>query len=142
MGEVMDANPPGNNPDHISTLTAQAIFHEEEVQTSTETVNVTPTATNNDLDNMSGTWTGTAQWLCDDNPTWNMSMNFRANGTVTITLSGPGETTSSEGKWVIQENKISIQLQTNFWYGTVSEKTIKGSFEDNDCSGVWYAQKN
>jgi hypothetical protein len=141
LGDIPAANEFGNNPDHIATLTAQATLQQEEVQTSTETVNVTPTATNTALDMIPGTWTGTAQWMCDDNPVWNMSMDFRVNETVIITLSGPGETTSAEGKWVLQDNKISIQLQTNFWYGTVSEKTIKGSFEENDCSGVWKAQK-
>jgi hypothetical protein len=141
MGEIMDANPPGYNPDHIATLTALVTRQEEIIETSTGTVKVTPTTTNTALDNMSGTWTGTAQWMCDDNPVWNMSMDFRVNETVIITLSGPGETTSAEGKWVLKENQIRIQLQTNFWYGTVSEKAIKGYFEENDCSGVWFAQK-
>lgn len=141
MGEIMDANPPGYKPDHIGTLTAQVTRQEQVVETSTLTPSVTTTSTNSDEDKITGTWTGTAQWKCNDNPVWNMTMNFQSNGTVSITLSGPGETTSAEGKWVLQENQIRIQLQTNFWYGTVTENNIRGSFEEDDCSGVWFAQK-
>ena len=140
LGEVMDANPPGNNPNYAGTLAFEQTEQEKQSATTTSLV-ITTTSTSVEENSIEGTWRGTAQWLCENNPVWNLSMNFQSNGSISATLSGPGDTTIAQGSWTLEGNEIRIQVQTNFWYGTLTDKTIKGTFEEDDCSGVWLIKK-
>lgn len=140
LGEVMDANPAGNNPNYAGTLAAESTIQPEQSATITP-MQLTATSTSVEENAIEGSWQGTAQWLCDDNPVWTLTMSFQANGSVSATLSGPGDTTTSQGSWTLDGNEIQIQFNTNFWYGTLSENKIDGFFEEDECSGVWNLKK-
>jgi len=140
LGEVMDANPAGNNPNYAGTLAAEQTEQNKQSATTTSPV-VTTTSTSVEKNPIEGTWQGTAQWLCDNNPVWTLSMSFQANGTVSATLTNQNEIFTSQGSWILEGNEIRIQFSTNFWYGTYSENSIDGFFEEDDCNGVWSIKK-
>jgi hypothetical protein len=88
-----------------------------------------------------GKWSGSAQWLCDNNPLWSLILDFKTNGMVSVTLSGAGQTNVEEVPWILSGTKIEIHSPYNQWSGTVSGNTMEGTFADDVCNGVWSASR-
>ncbi len=103
---------------------------------------VEPSPTDPDTPNIVGMWHGTAQWICDTNPIWSTSLEFRSNGMVSATLSTTTDTTSADGSWEINGNEIRLQFERGLWVGTISENTISGTFVEENCNGVWSVSKD
>jgi hypothetical protein len=157
LGEVMDANPPGLNTNHIRTLTAEVAQNQEQIPTqpdieNTATSAIAPpqgaspqaglTPTNDEPAQINGKWSGTAQWLCEDNPSWDTTLDFRSNGAVSATLSNSSGTFNQDGTWMLAGNDIELYFQYGTWAGTVDGNTIQGTFADDACSGVWSVTRN
>jgi hypothetical protein len=88
-----------------------------------------------------GKWSGSAQWLCDNNIIWSLILDFKSNGMVSVTLSGAGQTYVNEYPWILSGDKIEIHSPNGHWSGTVSGNTMEGTFADDACNGVWSATR-
>jgi hypothetical protein len=84
-----------------------------------------------------GKWAGDAQWLCDNNPSWTVVLNFDSDGTVTATVTGVGEPITQEAPWVLIGNDLHIDFDTTPWVGTLSGDSITGTFGEESCKGTW-----
>lgn len=120
--------------------------------TSSTTQGTSPTATpppvigSSPLDpyssNIPGLWHGTAQWLCDTNPVWSTSLEFKPNGSVSATVSNTSDTASADGSWEVSENEVRLLFERGLWVGIISGNTINGTFAEKDCDGVWSVMKD
>ena len=142
LGEVMDANPPGYTTNHTGTLTAEAAPTKEGSSTEANPPQIEPSPTNADPLKIAGVWHGTAQWLCDNNPIWSTKLEFRTNGDVRATVSTNTEYYDADGSWVKNGNEIEIKFETGLWIGTIAENTIRGTFTETNCNGVWSLRKD
>ena len=142
LGEVMDANPQGFTPNHVGTLTAEAVPTQNGSPTEANPPQIEPSPTHADSLEIAGVWHGTAQWLCDNNPIWSTRLEFKSNGSVIATLSTNTDYASADGSWVVNGNEISIQFETGLWIGTISKNTINGTFTEEHCNGIWSVSKD
>ena len=118
-------------------VTSQAVYTQEASPQQIE-----PSLTSTDTQNIFGVYRGSAQWLCDNNPIWSTSLEFRSNGSVSATLSKTTDTASAAGSWDVSGNEISIRFERGVWVGIISENTISGTFAEENCSGVWSVTKD
>ena len=120
-----------------------------EVYTPTSTIAPTPESTppaeasptDDPSREITGKWSGSAQWLCDNNIIWSIILDFKSNGMVSVTVSGAGQTNVEEVPWILSGNKIEIHSPYNQWSGTVSGNTMEGTFAEDTCNGVWSATR-
>jgi hypothetical protein len=117
-------------PTPIGTISA--------TQAETPQPQVSPTSV--DADSFLGVWTGTAQWQCENNPVWSISLDFKENGSVSATVTFKGEVTSADAAWVRTGDSIELQFITP-WTGTISGNTMNGTIADENCAGNWSASK-
>lgn len=122
--------------------------HPEKAPVTTETVpppetlqKAEPSLTQKESQEITGQWHGQAQWMCDDNPSWALTLDFQANGTVTATLVNSSNTSEETANWVLTEDNILIQFSPTPWNGKVTGETMSGAFSDTQCSGIWFAIK-
>ena len=105
----------------------------------TVTPAVTPTQENQGI---LGDWNGTAQWLCKTNPVWQVQMNFSSDGKVSaILISEVGSSDTVNANWSMSGETITIDFPGTVWTGIVEENTISGTFDDENCSGVWLVNR-
>ena len=142
LGVVMDANPPGYQTNHMGTHAAETLATKVVSPTETSPPHIEPSPTNVGPVELSGIWHGTAQWLCDDNPIWSTKLEFRTNGDVRATVSTNTEYYDADGSWVKNGNEIEIKFETGLWIGTIAENTIRGTFTETNCNGVWSLRKD
>ena len=132
-------------PPILETLPTQETSASNTQETSTTATTppiIEPSPLDPDSPNIAGLWHGTAQWLCDTNPIWSTSLEFRPNGSVSATLSKTTDTVSADGSWEVNGNEISILFERGLWVGTISGNTISGTFAEKDCNGIWFVTKN
>lgn len=115
---------------------------QETSPTETTPPTIEPSPTDPDTPIIAGLWHGTAQWLCDANPIWSTSLEFRLNGMVSATLSTTTDTASADGAWELNGNEISLRFERGLWVGIISGNTISGTFTEENCSGVWSVSKD
>jgi hypothetical protein len=157
MGEVMDANP-HSGPDHASTLEAEStrgptitpspadptprtsqILKSD--PTAPQHLRAEPSPTSAESEGIPGLWHGTDQWLCGENQVWWTNLEFDADGSVHATLSSSTDTVYADAPWTLSGNQISLHFETDLWTGTIAGNTIEGTFEEDNCSGVWSVTK-
>ncbi len=129
------ANPIQETPNLENTLTLEPSITQESSQQDE------PQSTDDELNQVDGEWKGSAQWLCDDNPTWMVSFDFKSNQKVAATLTNSSDTISADAPWVLNGDEIEIQFEATIWVGTITDNTMKGSFVEDTCSGVWSVTK-
>jgi len=122
-----------------STVTIAPTQANTKIEVATPQAQSSPTNPNEDI--LLGLWTGTAQWLCDKQPLWQITMNFMEIGTVTITLSGPSDPIVNNFPWFLDGNTIQILIDQGDWYGSIYGNTMTGSFVEDKCNGVWSVTK-
>jgi hypothetical protein len=103
---------------------------------------IEPSPTDPDSPTIAGLWHGTAQWLCDTNPIWSTSLEFKSDGMVHATLSTTTDTANADGSWQVKGDEISMQFERGLWIGTISGNTISGTFAEENCNGVWSVSKD
>ena len=101
-----------------------------------------PSSTDDNSQYIIGRWSGVAQWLCDDNPPCMTTLDFKADGMVTVTCTYSGQSPAvMDTTWVLNDDNIQIQSETSPWIGTISGNTMQGNFvetrADYQCNGVW-----
>jgi len=88
-----------------------------------------------------GQWSGTAQWFCDNQPIWSMTLDLQPNEVVTATLTIPGQTNHQDGTWVLSGDDINLYFEHGFMIGTVSGNSMEGTFSEENCTGAWSVSK-
>lgn len=110
---------------------------------ATPTMEVSPTG---EASQIIGLWSGTTQWLCDNSPPMETTMDFKSTGKVTIIFVWQGmDPVIREANWTLNAGEINISVEYGGEYdqmkGTVTGNTITGSFEEHnenfDCYGTW-----
>ncbi len=101
-----------------------------------------------DDDEIQGQWIGMAQWLCDNNLPWEITMVFSNDGSANITaVSGANSVVENAG-WTLNGEDIQIQFKESLWEGTMMNGTMQGIMNDTGtttgkpCNGVWYAARD
>ena len=94
---------------------------------------------------IAGTWAGTAQWLCTNNPACQVTLDILADGTLSSTVACPSLTLSASGTWSLSDNLITLIFDgyAEIWSGTVTDDGISGAITGGgeDCDGVWSVSK-
>ncbi len=122
-----------------STLTLVPAQADTEIEVATPHAQASPTSPNEET--LLGKWSGTAQWLCDDQPSWWITMDFMRTGNVRITFSGPSEPIVNNFPWFLDGNNIKIQTEYSNWVGAIAGNSITGTFSEENCNGVWSVTK-
>ena len=113
-------------------------------ETSTPAVKITPPTTTptQEMAELIGDWSGSAQWMCDNNPVWQVQMSFSSDGKVSAILtSEAGSTDTVNVNWFLSDETITIKFPANDWTGIVEENEISGTFNEENCSGIWIIHK-
>lgn len=110
-----------------------------QIEVATPQAQASPTSPKEET--LLGKWRGTAQWLCDDQPSWWITMDFMRTGNVRITISGPSEPIVNSFPWFLDGNNIKIQTEYSNWVGAITGNSINGTFSEENCNGVWSVTK-
>jgi hypothetical protein len=90
---------------------------------------------------LAGEWTGTARWLCDENPLWSLTLDFTSDQSATATLTGPGDPVVANASVYLNGSNIELHFDNALWVGTISGDTMAGTFSEETCSGEWFAAR-
>lgn len=147
------ANPIENEistPSPASLLTQENSSQGNPVETNPIST-VSPTQANSPQANSSptddaasqiyGQWSGTAQWFCDNQPIWSMTLDLQPDGVVTTTLTIPGQTNHQDGTWILSGDDINFYFEHGFMIGIVSGNSMEGTFSEENCKGAWSVTK-
>ena len=93
------------------------------------------------LQTIYGQWSGTAQWFCDNQPIWSMTLDLQPNEVVSATLTIPSQTNRQNGTWVLSGDDINLYFEHGFMIGIVSGNSIEGTFSEENCTGAWSVTK-
>lgn len=106
------------------------------------------TSTPYDDDEIQGQWKGMAQWLCESNPPWEVTLIFNKNGSVSTTVISGADSVVENAVWTLKGDNIHIQYKYGSWEGNVLNGTMQGIMNNTGtttgkpCNGVWYAARD
>ena len=131
-------------PDNHGNNLEDRMYRETYYPPPIETITMLPTAEipsatpTQEMERILGDWSGTAQWMCDNNPVWQLQMSFSSDGKVSTILSSEiGSPDTVNVNWSLSGETITIQFPATVWTGIVEENEISGTFSEENCSGVW-----